>query len=52
VGAVGQELLEPRLRQRRSVGPRNADGVEAACAGGLDQRCLDAGGIAQKSRLV
>jgi hypothetical protein len=52
VGAFGQELLEPRLRQRRGVGPRYANGVEAARAGGLDQRCLDAGGMAQKSRLV
>jgi hypothetical protein len=52
VGAFGEELLESRLRQRRGVGPRDADGVEAARARSLDQRYFDAGGIAQKSRLV
>jgi hypothetical protein len=52
VGAFGQELLEPRLRQRRGVGPGDADCIEAARARGLDQRGFDAGWIAQKSRLV
>jgi len=52
VGAFGQELIEPRFRQRRGVGPYDADGVEAARSGGLAQRGFDADGIAQKSRLV
>ncbi len=34
-------MLEPRLRLRRGVGPRDADHVEAARARGLEQRCLD-----------
>jgi hypothetical protein len=36
--------------QRRRVRPRDADHVEAAGAGRLDQRCLEAGGVVQKSR--
>jgi hypothetical protein len=29
VGAFSQELPQPRLRQRRGIGPRDADNVEA-----------------------
>ena len=35
VRAFGEELLEPRLRLRRGVGPRDADDVEAVLARGL-----------------
>jgi hypothetical protein len=50
--ALGEELLEPRLRQRCGVGPRDANHVEAAGSRGFDQGCLDAGRIVQKSRSV
>jgi len=43
--ALGQELLEPRLGVRRGVRRRDADGVEAMLARGLDQRCLERDGI-------
>ena len=46
VGAFGEELLQPLLRQRRGVGPRDADHVEAVLLGFGDEPCF------QKSRLV
>jgi hypothetical protein len=52
MGAFGEELLEACFRHRRYVGPRDADRIEAARVGGLDQRGLDLGRVVQKSRLV
>ena len=52
VRALGEELLQPLFGQWRRIRPRDADHVEAAGAGGLDQRRFEAGGLAQKSRSV
>jgi hypothetical protein len=50
--ARGNELLEPRFRLRRGIGPRDADHGEAARAGFIDERGLELCRIAQKSRLL
>jgi hypothetical protein len=48
--AVGDEALEPLARLRRGVSAGDADRVEAGGARRLDDRLLDFGGVAQKSR--
>jgi hypothetical protein len=48
--SFGEKLLEPLLRQRNGVRRGDADGGEAVCARGVDERGLDRVRIGQKSR--
>jgi hypothetical protein len=50
VGALGQELPQPRFRQRSGIRARDADRVEAVLARDLRELSLDLGRLDQKSR--
>jgi hypothetical protein len=52
MGAGGEKLLQPFRRLRDRVGARDPDDVESMGARGLDQCCLQARWIVQKSRLA
>jgi hypothetical protein len=52
MGALLKEMHQPFQRLWDRVRPRDADDIEAMGARGLCQRRLEAGGIAQKSRLA
>jgi hypothetical protein len=47
---IGDEAVEPRFGLGHGVGLGEANGIEAARTRLFDQRGLDRGGVAQKSR--